>query len=49
MFQVLVVEDDRELNYTVCSFLNQNGYTTRGCENANAAYDAMYDKGKRSG
>ena len=42
MFRVLVVEDDRELNYTVCSFLNQNGYTAKGCENANTAYDAMY-------
>lgn len=26
MFQILVVEDDRELNKTVCSYLNQNGY-----------------------
>lgn len=25
MFQILVVEDDRELNKTVCSYLNQNG------------------------
>ena len=26
MFKLLVVEDDRELNRAVCSFLNQNGY-----------------------
>lgn len=44
MFQILVVEDDLELNRTVCSFLNQNGYTTTGCICANDAYDAMYDK-----
>ena len=42
MFQILVVEDDRELNKTVCSYLNQNGYRALGCLDANAAYDAMY-------
>lgn len=44
MFQILVVEDDRELNRTVCSFLNQNGYEAVGCLNANEAYDALYEK-----
>ncbi|HIY28706.1 MAG TPA: response regulator transcription factor [Firmicutes bacterium] len=42
MFKVLVVEDDRELNKTVCSYLNQNGYNAYGCLSANEAYDAMY-------
>ena len=42
MFQVLVVEDDQELNRTVCTYLNQNGYQALGCLDANAAYDAMY-------
>lgn len=42
MFKLLVVEDDRELNKTVCSYLNQNGYETAGCLSANEAYDAMY-------
>ena len=42
MFKILVVEDDRELNKTVCSYLNQNGYEAVGCLDANAAYDAMY-------
>ena len=42
MFQVLVVEDDQELNRTVCAYLNQNGYQVLGCLNANEAYDAMY-------
>lgn len=42
MFKILVVEDDRELNKTVCSYLNQNGYHAYGCLSANEAYDAMY-------
>ena len=42
MFKLLVVEDDRELNRSVCSFLNQNGYDAQGCLSANEAYDAMY-------
>lgn len=44
MFQILVVEDDKDLNRTVCSFLNQSGYEATGCLNANDAYDAMYNK-----
>ena len=43
MFKLLVVEDDRELNRAVCSFLNRNGYDALGCLSANEAYDAMYD------
>ncbi|MBO5486634.1 MAG: response regulator transcription factor [Eubacterium sp.] len=43
MFKILVVEDDRELNRTVCVFLNQNGYEAVGCLGAEEAYDAMYD------
>ncbi len=43
MFKILVVEDDRDLNRTVCAFLNQNGYEATGCLNASDAYDAMYD------
>lgn len=43
MFKVLVVEDDRELNRTVCSFLNSSGYEAVGCMNADDAYDAMYE------
>ncbi len=42
MFKILVVEDDRELNRSVCSFLNQNGYEALGCLSANEAYDALY-------
>ena len=42
MFKILVVEDDRDLNRTVCTFLNASGYQATGCLNANDAYDAMY-------
>ena len=42
MFKILVVEDDKDLNRTVCSFLNHSGYEAVGCLDANAAYDAMY-------
>lgn len=42
MFKILVVEDDRDLNKTVCTYLNKNGYETVGCLNANDAYNEMY-------
>lgn len=44
MFQILIVEDDADLNYTVCSFLNQSGYNATGCQSAEEAYDMMYSK-----
>jgi len=43
MFKILVVEDDKDLNKTVCSFLNHSGYEAVGCFNANEAYDALYE------
>ena len=43
MFRILVVEDDRDLNRTVCSFLNGSGYQAAGCLDANEAYNAMYE------
>ncbi|MBE6763485.1 MAG: response regulator transcription factor [Ruminococcaceae bacterium] len=43
MFKILVVEDDKELNKTVCSFLDHSGYEAIGCLNANEAYDALYE------
>ncbi len=42
MFKILVVEDDRDLNRAVCSYLHRSGYETIGCLNANEAYDVMY-------
>lgn len=43
MFKILVLEDDKELNRTVCAFLNNNGYEAVGCLNANEAYDVLYE------
>ena len=42
MFRILVVEDDPELNSTVCTYLQRNGYSAVGCLNAAEAYDALY-------
>lgn len=42
MFRILVLEDDKELNKTVCTFLDNNGYEATGCMNAAEAYDALY-------
>ena len=52
MFRLLVVEDDRELNRAVCTFLGKNGYEAQGCLNAlkqpaNGGYiDRPLDTGK---
>lgn len=43
MFKILVLEDDKDLNRTVCSFLNRSGYEATGCLTANDAYDALYE------
>ena len=42
MFKILVVEDDKDLNRIMCSFLGRNGFETVGALNANEAYDEMY-------
>lgn len=42
MFRILVVEDDKDLSHTVCTYLQQNGYDAVGCLNAGEAYDALY-------
>jgi DNA-binding response OmpR family regulator len=42
MFKLLIVEDDRDLNRTVCAYLEQKGYETVGCLSVDEAYDAMY-------
>ena len=43
MFKLLVVEDDKDLNKTVCLFLNRNGYEATGCLSAADAYDEMFE------
>lgn len=42
MIKILVLEDDRDLNRSVCSFLHHNGYEATGCLCAEDAYDEMY-------
>ncbi|MBE6630988.1 MAG: response regulator transcription factor [Ruminococcaceae bacterium] len=43
MFKILVVEDDRDLNRSVCTFLNNSGYEAVGCLGAEEAFDRMYE------
>lgn len=42
MFKILVVEDDKDLNRTVCAYLKQHGYEAVDCLEANEAYNEMY-------
>ncbi len=42
MFKILVVEDERDLNRAVCTFLNNNGYEAYGCLSAGEAFDELY-------
>lgn len=42
MFKILVVEDDKDLNKTVCTHLNKNGFEAIGCLSVNDAYNEMY-------
>ena len=44
MVKILVVEDDRELNMTLCKFLEQNGFDAVGCLDAQSAYNEMYGR-----
>lgn len=41
MFKILVVEDDKNLNRAVCSYLNRKGYDTQGCTDVPKAYESM--------
>lgn len=43
MIKILVVEDDKAMNSTVCSYLSKSGFDVRGCLTAAEAYDAMYE------
>ena len=43
MFKILVLEDNPDLNRTVCAFMGSAGYETTGCIRADEAYDAMYE------
>ena len=41
MINVLVVEDDKNLNQIICSFLSKNGYNATGCLNPLEAYELL--------
>lgn len=43
MINILVVDDDLKLNKTVCTYLNDCGFHTKGCLGAREAYDEMYN------
>ncbi len=43
MINILVVDDDPKLNQIVCTYLNDSGFRTKGCLNANEAYAEMYN------
>lgn len=41
MINILVLEDDAVLNKSVCTYLNDSGFSAKGFQTANDAYDAM--------
>ena len=43
MIHILVVDDDKNINQTVCTYLNDCGFETKGDLRANEAYDEMYN------
>lgn len=43
MVKILVVEDDASLNKTVCFYLNNSGFTAKGCLSGEEGLDAMYN------
>ena len=42
MIKILVVEDDRSLNKSICLFLEQKGFEIQGCFNGEEALDLLY-------
>lgn len=43
MIHILVLEDDSKLNRAVCTYLNDCGFSAKGCLRANEAYDELYN------
>lgn len=43
MIHILVVDDDKNLNQTVCTYLNDCGFEAKGVLSTNEAYDEMYN------
>ena len=42
MIKILVVEDDENLNKSICIFLGQKGFETTACFDGDEAFDVMY-------
>lgn len=42
MIHILVVDDDKKINQTVCTWLNDCGFAAKGVWSANEAYDELY-------
>jgi len=43
MINILVLDDDARLNQLVCTYLNDSGFSAKGCLGATEAYDLMYN------
>lgn len=43
MIHILVVDDDKNLSQTVCTYLNDCGFQTKAVPGASDAYDEMYN------
>ena len=43
MVRILVVEDEEEMNHSLCLFLRQAGYDVKGCLSADEASDYLFD------
>lgn len=44
MIHILVVDDDKKINQTVCAWLNDCGFEAKGVLSATEAYDEMYNQ-----
>ena len=42
MVKILVVEDDKNLNKSICLFLAQKGFEAQGCDDGEEALDVLY-------
>lgn len=42
MVKILIVEDDENLNKSICIFLTQKGFDVQACYNGDEAFDALY-------
>lgn len=43
MIHILVVEDEVKLNRVICTYLNDSGFSAKGCLSAKEAYEEMYN------